>query len=889
MYLECDHNTPDAAQVSLAQYALAQQETLRALSEISRSSSGGFLSVAAKAQYCENLASALMRFDQLVNPELDFAQVIDELLSTTRELMSSERTCLYVIDRKTESMRFFCPPAVAQRQSFSSTPQGAAQNMVVGEGSVSSLSGIIDHVVQHACTLNISNFATSEFFDTSVEKRTMAGKRIKHLLLVPVFDLAGHVIAVMQHSNPKDRDGFSAADVQIAESIASKAALIKMTTHNTVFSPIHALPLDCLTFRLDHLVMTQTNRHLKGTVQLYIGDQPYGPAVATASVATYPIMGDLRRADFKQEISFHNLPLSDLPVTTRIVFAFESTNHHPIVWCGMYLFDYLRRLQKGDRNIVMWDTGVGKDPRDIPAVLEGLPYEGAEVAAPSSPKSKKSTSAVELMQSSNAVLTVCLQDHQATVVHTSPGVVKYYLTMGLHNPTAVNPLPRDFAVTPVPLAAGVRAVDWYLRQLLPTELSIFTALKKIVDVISAADIDSETSRLIWRMRNALCAECPWAMPWFLLCCDWTQKAKVEEAHRLLYSWTTVTPVRALQLLDSRFRDPKVRAFAAGVVGQLNEAGFRSCLYQLVYCLRFETHCDSALARLLLRRALHRPNTIGKQMLWYLHSMFARDPIAYAQAQRLLKIYLRSISDGDRSHQGHGLYALQRIDAIYRGISSSNLFPPHRTPEPEQVVEVLLSELNQNPWPSEFTVPAPVSQELHTTGVVQCKKLPHIPHSFMLTLKYPGHPAGRILYSHAIDVRTEMLYQQMLRSFDLAWQQEDVQLSAMGYESFLIGGTGAIAQNVVAEGKPIAVLAVAAVEHEPATGWGASFSTKAKAIPETLLDDFWNKRSVSDSPAATSASATAGTVWNAPDDATSVKPNFVKALAGTISNTSMFLK
>lgn len=877
MYLESDPTAPDAAQANLAIYALSLQETRGMLREMALS--GSSLSTTVKAEQCASTAAFLQRFDQLVNPELDFAEVADSLIATSRDILNVDRVCLYLIDRKTSTMTFFgLPPANLQRQmSNLSVHDTTAQSIYVGEGVASSLGGIIDHVVQHACSLNIANFSTSDLFDPSIEKRTASGKRIKHLLLVPVFDRAGHVTAVLQFSNPKGgREGFSEVDVKIAESISSKVSLVKMCARNTAtFIPVHALPTDSLTFRLDHLIMPHRNRHLKGTVQLYIGNQPYGAALATTSVATYPIMGDLQRADFKQDISFHHLHLSDLPVTTKIIFSFESTNHHPIVWCGLYLFDYLRRLQQSECSIIMWDGGPSADLTDMPAVLEGLPYAEPPQEAPgasSSPKGgKKSRASGEVMQCSNAVLTICLQDHQTTILHTSPGVVKYHIHMGLDKPAAINPLSKEFALTPVPLAPGASAVEWYLRQLLPTELSIFMALKKIVDVINPSDIDSETSRLVWRMRNALCAECSWALPWFLLCCDWTHKARVEETHRLLYSWASVTPLLALRLLDSRFRDPKVRAFAVGIVGQLSEAEFCHCLHHLVYCLRFETHCDSALARFLLRRALANPNTTGKQMLWYLHCDFAREPVAYVQAQRLLKIYLRSLSSDDRAHQGHGLYALQRIDTIYRGIASSNLFPPHRTPDPERVVEVLLSELNQNPWPSEFTMPVPTSQDLHTTGVVQCKKLPNIPHSFILTLKYPDHPSGRILYSRDINIRTEMLYQHMLRTFDLVWQQENVELSAVYYEAFVIGNTGAIAQNVVAGVKPIMALAVAAAENASAAaaGWGSSFSTKAKAVSESLLNNYFDELPF---PSA------AGSGSSKPD-AGSTKAAFAKSLAG----------
>jgi hypothetical protein len=719
----------------------------------------------------------------------------------------------------------------------------ASPGISVGDGAVSVLNGVVAHVVQHAAELCVANFGTSEFYDPAVEKRTCMGRKIKHLLLTPVFDRAGRVIAVMQYTNPKTREGvFTHEDVLISNCIASKAALIDLkSTLTTLGAPIHSIS-DTLTFHLDHLVMDKTNRHLRGTVKFYLGNQQYGPTFTTPTVATYPIMGDLRRCDFKHDVTITPGNIGGLPQSARVIFAFESTNKHPIVWAGLYMFDYLRMLRQGEVNLQMWDGAVPSDIASVPSLLEAFSYShGATDLTVKNPTPSK------ILQGSGAVLTVHLPTQAGPVVHSTPGVVKYALTMGLHNPLAFNPLPADFRVSPFPLPAGT-VVDWYARQMTPSETTIFQALTKIVDVIDQTDLDSETCRLLWRMRNALCVECPWAMIWFMLSCEWSHPVKVEETYRLLYSWASLHPLDVMPLLDERFRDRRVRAFAANFLDRMSESDFQDALPQLVYMLRFDQHADSALARLLLRRALCTPETTGKLLLWHLHHAVVTDPIVGANCHRLAQVYLRALPDLLRAHQGHGLYALTRLDTIYRGIvaADQSSLRSGQSPDPALKVQTLLAELNHNPWPSEFATPAPVSAAQHTTGVVECNKLPTMPHTFLYALKYPHQPLTRFVHSLAIPAKVEMLYHAMLRAVNLVWSREDLKLSALCYDAFVVGGTG-IVQNIVTNGKPLVSLAgrVALAQSGGAAGVdqnGRSTSPAFKgiirgaAIPNSLLLD-----------------------------------------------------
>jgi CRP-like cAMP-binding protein len=877
---------PSPAQVNLARFALTQLESHHVVGERGQGGATTAPAAAAQTKAGDAVAASLLRLDRLLNPEFDFAEVVDTFIAASRELLNADRTCLYVINRRGETMRFFGVPTMARQVSMSgfgvsgaaSSPgasptaqsPGGGAGGGVGDGVVLPIGGLVEYVVQHATTVNISNFTHSEQYDPAIEKRTCPGRKVKHVLMTPVCDGAGRVLAVLQYTNPKTNtgEGFTAMDVKVADCVASKAALLRLSALTHPCTPLHALGHTTttsasdagttsgpdripLTFRLDHLVTDRTNRHLRASVRFYLNGQLFGPTFTTPSVATYPIMADMRRCDFNQDITVPNVFLSDLPQSTYVIFAFESTNKHPIAWGGIYFFDYLRRLRQGDVHLTLWDGAVPDDVASMPALLEGFPY-----AHDATDMSVKNPTVSKVLQSSGAVLTVHLLEvsaqTQSPVVHTTPSVVKYALNMGLHNPQAANPLPADFKVCPVPLAPGTRAVDWYSRQMTPIETNIFIALYKIVDVIQADDLDAETCRLLWRMRNALCAECPWAMLWLLLACEWTRPARVEETYRLLYSWANLSALHVLPLLDNRFRDGKVRCFAANFIDTLNEKAFQSALPMLIFHLRFEQHDDSALARLLLKRALHTSETTGKLLLWYLHTAYQADPVVGAHYHRLMMLYLRSVPDDARAHQTHGLYAFSRLDAIYRGLVASDLLTPkHGRPvDAAHTVSLLLNELNQNPWPSEFATPVPSANIHHSTGVVECNKLPNLPHSFVFTLKYPDMLLSRFVYSLALSAKVELLYQHMLRAVDLVWAQEGVPLKALCYEAFSVGGTG-IVQNIVLNAKAVVSLAARAagaggnsarapyIEQSTTSSGSAAaqMSVRAASVPNSLVTDF----------------------------------------------------
>lgn len=90
---------------------------------------------------------------------------------------------------------------------------------------------------------------------------------------------------------------------------------------------------------------------------------------------------------------------------------------------------------------------------------------------------------------------------------------------------------------------------------------------------------------------------------------------MNEAYRLLEEWKWTTPAAAIELLDCKYHDYRLRRWAVNKLDECPDHILGTYILQLVQCLKYEQHHDSPLSRLLLKRALTTPYEIGHFMFW----------------------------------------------------------------------------------------------------------------------------------------------------------------------------------------------------------------------------------------------------------------------------------
>jgi hypothetical protein len=159
-------------------------------------------------------------------------------------------------------------------------------------------------------------------------------------------------------------------------------------------------------------------------------------------------------------------------------------------------------------------------------------------------------------------------------------------------------------------------------------------------------------------------------------------------------WDQPSHAQALLLLDRRFMDPKVRAFAVHCLEDLGDEELALYMLQLCQQLKFENHIDSALARFLLRRALANMRLIGHIFFWQLKSEVYNLDVRL-RFVALLQIYLQH-SDHHRVELCHQMFVMRRIEIVAERVQAQE-----GKAERLDTLRKLLKEIN---LPNNFQLP-----------------------------------------------------------------------------------------------------------------------------------------------------------------------------------------
>ena len=136
--------------------------------------------------------------------------------------------------------------------------------------------------------------------------------------------------------------------------------------------------------------------------------------------------------------------------------------------------------------------------------------------------------------------------------------------------------------------------------------------------MSSSIMTEEDKEFLWDVRYNILNRAE-LLPAFVMSVRWQSAERVQELYDLLDLWAPPSPTQALQLLDRRFMDSKVRAYAVHRLEDLKDDELALYMLQLCQQLKFENYVDSALSRFLLRRALGNKKLIGHIYFWLLES------------------------------------------------------------------------------------------------------------------------------------------------------------------------------------------------------------------------------------------------------------------------------
>lgn len=275
--------------------------------------------------------------------------------------------------------------------------------------------------------------------------------------------------------------------------------------------------------------------------------------------------------------------------------------------------------------------------------------------------------------------------------------------------------------------------------------------------------------MLWKHRNTLIRN-PSNLSLLALSTDWADRSSVQEMYRLLQECPKMSPYKALYLLDSRFPDPKIRAYAVRCMFPLSDYEMSQLMLQLVQVidnlfglliladlpliqvLKFEPSHDSSLCRFLLRRAILNPETVGHSLYWMLFTeKHVND--AHHHCQVLLELFLNGC-EGYRVEIGHQMYILKKLAAVCQSVISIN--------NAEARNNALREALSSLVLPSKFQLPLSAYMVCSGINVNKCRVMNSKKRPLWLSFQNaePGSPNHVVLYKYGDDLRQDLLTLQV---------------------------------------------------------------------------------------------------------------------------------
>uniref|UniRef100_A0A8C1UMB7 Phosphatidylinositol 4-phosphate 3-kinase C2 domain-containing subunit alpha n=1 Tax=Cyprinus carpio TaxID=7962 RepID=A0A8C1UMB7_CYPCA len=317
------------------------------------------------------------------------------------------------------------------------------------------------------------------------------------------------------------------------------------------------------------------------------------------------------------------------------------------------------------------------------------------------------------------------------------------------------------------------------QSLEPLDLGDRSEIEKLCARASAFGLSRADRQLLWDQRY-YCRDYEYSLPKILASAPSWDWGSMGEIHSLLHHWPPLSPVSALELLDSKFADTEVRKVAVSWIESSSDDELADYLPQLVQAVKFECHLNNALVIFLLSRALGNVN-IAHYLYWLLRDT-VQDPAFGQRYDRILGALLCLCGTGLRAELEKQTRLVQLLGALaekVRQASSST----------RQVVlleglERVQSFFQKNSCRLPIS-PSLVAKELN---IKACSFFNSnaVPLKIALVNADPLGDEINVMFKVGEDLRQDMLALQMIRIMDRIWLQEGLDLRIVNFKCISTG-------------------------------------------------------------------------------------------------------
>ncbi|XP_064193019.1 phosphatidylinositol 4-phosphate 3-kinase C2 domain-containing subunit alpha [Anguilla rostrata] len=259
--------------------------------------------------------------------------------------------------------------------------------------------------------------------------------------------------------------------------------------------------------------------------------------------------------------------------------------------------------------------------------------------------------------------------------------------------------------------------------------------------------------------------------------DWGSMAEI---HALLHHWPPLSPVSALELLDSKFADTEVRNMAVTWIEGSSDDELADYLPQLVQALKFECHLKNALVMFLLSRAQGNIN-IAHHLYWLLRDA-VQDPCFGARYETVLGALLCLCGAGLRAELDKQMRLVQLLGALAEKVRQAS--GSSRQAVLQDGLERAQSFFHTHTCRLPLS-PSLVAKELN---IKACSFFNSnaVPLKIALVNADPLGEEINVMFKVGEDLRQDMLALQMIRIMDRIWLQEGLDLRIVNFKCISTG-------------------------------------------------------------------------------------------------------
>lgn len=366
-------------------------------------------------------------------------------------------------------------------------------------------------------------------------------------------------------------------------------------------------------------------------------------------------------------------------------------------------------------------------------------------------------------------------------------------------------------------------------QIRDNKIAQLRQIKRVLATDPLYTLTATDKILLWQYRLELTKR-PKALCKFLLAVDWMHPAAVHECHMLMDKWSVLQPMDALELLDARYADTKVRQYAIECLDKMPDNELKNCVLQLVQTLKYEPYHYSALARFLLKRSIVSPHLIGHSVFWHLKAEMC-NPAVSERHGLIIEEYLRRLPSRREVLRQH--YVTQQLlDTALRIKESKKM---------ERLGD-LRESLGKIQFPASFSLPLNPTMECNGLIISKCKVMESKKLPLWLLFKNADPLGGPIyvMFKAGDDLRQDLLTLQMIELMDNVWKSHGLDLHMIPYGCVSTGdGIGMI--EIVLSSQTIAEItrkdggAQAAFSEEPLMNWLRKYNRSPQEVERCL----WN--------------------------------------------------